>query len=144
MKQTPVVLDGRYVYAYTAYYGIAAVWGIVAGINGLLPISETGGPLIESLWPLAVGIVSTILFTFTFAAGKIENYTDILTARVEKHFTLLWIAIVSALPVAVIYQFVVEADVSRAASSVSTFLYLVFPVARWIYLTIRAKKKRNG
>lgn len=143
MNKTPVVLDGRYVYAYSVYYGIAALWGLMAGAFGFAAIQDTGGQFVESLWPMGVGITSLILCIFTLIAGAEENYTETVTARWETVFTLIWLAIVMVLPIAVIYQFVVEADVTRAPGSVSTFLYLTFPTARWIYLLLRAKK-RNG
>jgi hypothetical protein len=36
---------------------------------------------------------------------------------------------------------VAEGDTTRGAASVSSLLYLIFPIARWIYLVRKTSKK---
>lgn len=131
MERSPVVLSANYVWAYTVYYGIAALWGMLATRNGLAAILETGGAGYESVYTVLLAVVSGILAFLTQTEA----------ARTEKYFTLAWLAIVVAYPAAVIYQWIVESDINRAAPSASTFLYLIFPFARFVYL---ARKTRRG
>lgn len=130
----PIVLDERYVYAYTIYYGIASLWGVLAFRNGLASVSDTGGGGAEA-W-----------FAFTLAAvsGVLAGLTTSNAQRAEKWLTVAWCAIVAVYPTAIIYQWIVENDIDRAAPSASTLMYLIFPAFRFVYLIRKTRKVAHG
>jgi len=131
--RSPVVLDERYVYAYTVYYALAAIWGLLATRNGLVAIAETAGRGYEAGFTFLLAVLSGVLCMLTTSSAQ----------RVEKWFTLAWCALVSAFPTAVIWQWIVEGDLTRAPGSASTFMYLVFPAARFVYLVFKTRRPRG-
>lgn len=130
MKRDPVVLDERYVLAYTVYYAIAGLWGILAIRNGFSVVQETAGSAWEILFASLVTVLSLVLSCLTLTNAQ----------KTEKWTTLAWVAIVVGVPASAIYQWLAEGDVTRAAGSASTFLYLIFPFARFVYLSFRTRK----
>jgi hypothetical protein len=132
MRSAPVVLDPRYVYAFTVYYSLAALWGLLATRNGIAAIYDTGGAGYEAGFAFGLAIVSAVLAFLTT--------TD--HGRVEAWVTLLWVMLVVAFPAAAAYQWAVEGDINRAAPSAAAFMYLVFPAFRWFYL-VRKRAREN-
>jgi hypothetical protein len=132
--RSPVVLDERYVYAYTVYYGIAAVWGILVARNGLFLLEETGGAGYEAVVTFLLAAVSAVLAFLTLTNA----------ARAEKWVTIAWMMTLAAFPGAAIYQWAAAGDTSRAGTVASTLIYLVFPFARYIYLTRKTRKVTDG
>lgn len=132
--KSPVVLDERYVYAYTLYYSLAGVWGLLATRNGLLTIAETAGRGYEAGYTFLLAIVSGVLAALTITDAQ----------RVEKWITLLWCALVSAIPTSTFWQWIVEGDAARAPATPATLMYLVFPAARFVYLLLKTRRPRPG
>lgn len=132
--RSPVVLDERYVYFFTAYYTLAAAWGLLATRNGLLSISEAGGAGAEALVSFAIAVLS----------GALAFLCTTDAQRLEKWLTALWITVVAAFPAATIYLWLAENDLNRAAPSASTLMYLVFPFARFVYLASKTRRPRGS
>lgn len=136
MPSNVVALDERYVYTFTAYYGIAGIWGLIATTNGIQSIYATAGSLVETVFT----------FSLTIISGLLAILTTTEAACTEKFVTLLWMSVVVIFPAAAIYQGFAENDPARAGGAVSTLLYLVFPFARYIYLSLKTRKtaKKDG
>lgn len=133
MRDSPVILEPRYVFAYTVYYGLAAVWGLFATRNGIVLIYEVGGAGYEAVFTFLLAGVSGVLSFLTVTDAQ----------RVEKWVTLVWLALVIAIPVAALLEWA-GGDVSRAGGVASSVIYLVFPFVRYVYLERRTKRPRNG
>lgn len=126
-----IVLDLKWVWAFTIYYTFGFIWGVSAVVNRQLAVAEVF-PDAEVYWTAAVALLSFALAILT--QTKLPG--------LESWVTLLWVATVILLPISAIASFA-SGDSDRAAASFSTFMYLIFPIARFVYLRLKVRDEAN-
>lgn len=127
-----IVLDLKWVWAFTIYYTFGFMWGVAAVVNQQILIVETVGSIYDSFWTAAVALLS----------GALAILTQTRRAGAESWVTLLWVAIVVVLPIAAIASFA-GGDTDRGPASFSTFMYIIFPLARFVYLRLKVRDEKD-
>lgn len=128
-----IVLDLKWVWAFTVYYALGFLWGATAVVKRQFTVGAVF-PDVETSWTIGVAVLSLAL--------AILCQTNL--ARIESWVTVAWLAVVVILPAASFALFLQGS--AGGANTFSSLMYMTFPFARFVYLRFKVRdlKEESG
>lgn len=123
--------------AAAAYWGIYALWGLLASILGIATITQTVGSAYNFLWSGAIGTLCTVAciaaVSLFFETGRLTN---VVKKQVELWAVRLLSCIIFVYPI-LLFITAISGDTNRAPTAVLSLSYLIFPLYRTYVLKKR-------